>query len=75
VQLALAFPDPNSGIPGAMAKFLSIFAFTQIPLAVAEGLLGVLVFRILRDVAAPELTRLGVLPARQTSSTRAEAGP
>ena len=77
VELALAFPDPNSGILGAMAKFLSIFAVTQIPLAVAEGLLGVLVFRILSGVAAPELIRLGVLPAppadRQASSTRAQA--
>lgn len=77
VQLALAFPDPSSGILGAMAKFLSIFAVTQIPLAVAEGLLGVLVFRILGKVAAPELIRLGVLPAAPAGSpsaaTRAEA--
>jgi cobalt/nickel transport system permease protein len=79
VELALAFPDPSSGVLGAMAKFLSIFAVTQIPLAIAEGLLGVLVFRILRDVAAPELIRLGVLPARpadrQASAPRAEASP
>jgi cobalt/nickel transport system permease protein len=77
VQLALAFPDPGTGFVGALAKFLSIFAITQIPLAIAEGLLGVLVFRILRDVAAPELIRLGVLPARagerQPAPTREEA--
>ena len=62
MQLALAFPDPSSGVLGAASKFLSIFAVTQIPLAIAEGLLGVLVFRVLRDVAGPELIRLGVLP-------------
>ncbi len=60
-QLGLAFPDPVSGLAGSIAKFLSIFAITQIPLAVAEGLLGVLVFRILVDVAKPQLTKLGVL--------------
>jgi cobalt/nickel transport system permease protein len=61
LQLALAFPDPSSGVLGAAAKFLGIFAVTQIPLAIAEGLLGVLVFRVLTNVAAPELRRLGVL--------------
>lgn len=60
VQIALAFPDPQSGIAGAVVKFLSIFAVTQIPLAIAEGLLGVLVFRVLRSVATPELRDLGV---------------
>ncbi|CCQ15055.1 Cobalamin biosynthesis protein CbiM [Rhodococcus sp. AW25M09] len=63
VQIALAFPDPQTGVAGAVAKFLSIFAVTQIPLAVAEGFLGVLVIRVLRTVALPELIKLGVLPA------------
>ncbi|AXT83801.1 cobalamin biosynthesis protein CbiM [Aeromicrobium sp. A1-2] len=69
MQLALAFPDPSSGVLGAATKFLSIFAVTQIPLAIAEGLLGVLVFRLLRDLAAPELIRLGVLKAPAPSPT------
>ncbi len=60
-QLALAFPDPVSGILGSVVKFTSIFAISQIPLAIAEGLLGVLVFRLICDVARPELERLGVL--------------
>lgn len=61
VQLGLAFPDPVSGLAGSVAKFAGVFAISQIPLAVAEGILGVLVFRLLTDVAAPELRRLGVL--------------
>lgn len=61
LQLALAFPDPASGFAGAAAKFLGLFALTQLPLAVFEGLIGVLVFRLLRDVAAPQLRGLGVL--------------
>ena len=61
MQLAVAFPDPVSGLAGAATKFLGIFALTQIPLALAEGLLGLLLFRVLNDIARPELTRLGVL--------------
>jgi len=60
VQLGLAFPDPVSGLAGSVAKFMGVFAISQIPLAIAEGILGVLVFRLLTDVAAPELRRLGV---------------
>lgn len=60
-QLALAFPDAESGLAGALVKFLGVFALTQLPLAVAEGILGVLVFRVLTQVARPELERLGVL--------------
>ncbi len=61
LQLALAFPDPVSGFGGAAAKFLGVFALTQVPLAIAEGLLGVLLFRVLTDVAGPQLRTLGVL--------------
>ena len=64
LQLALAFPDAASGVAGALVKFLGIFAITQIPLAVAEGLLGVLLFRVLSTNARPELERLGVLRPR-----------
>jgi cobalt/nickel transport system permease protein len=61
LQLALAFPDADAGVAGAAAKFLGVFAVTQIPLAVGEGLLGVLMFRVLTVNARPELERLGVL--------------
>jgi cobalt/nickel transport system permease protein len=60
-QLALAFPDPSSGILGSLAKFGGIFAVTQIPLAVSEGLLTVLVMRLLAQSSKGELVRLGVL--------------
>jgi cobalt/nickel transport system permease protein len=64
VQLALAFPDAQTGVFGALVKFLSVFAVTQIPLAIIEGLLGVVVFRVLVSVAKPELTQLGVVPVK-----------
>ncbi|HEY3407549.1 MAG TPA: energy-coupling factor ABC transporter permease [Propionicimonas sp.] len=71
VQLGIAFPDPVSGLLGSVAKFMSIFAISQIPLAIAEGILGVLVFRLLTDVARPELERLGVLKTAEHSKTGA----
>jgi len=46
-QLALAFPDPVSGFAGAYVKFAGIFALTQVPLAVAEGLVTVVVINAL----------------------------
>lgn len=61
VQLALAFPDSASGVLGAVVKFGSIFAVTQVPLAISEGLLTVLVVRLLVRVSPDELSRLGLL--------------
>ena len=73
VQLALAFPDPVSGFPGALAKFGSIFAVTQVPLAVSEGLLTVLVVRLLVRVSPDELARLGLLPRPAVTSVSTSA--
>nr|WP_058235140.1 energy-coupling factor ABC transporter permease [Devriesea agamarum] len=55
VQLAAAWPDPATGFLGSVEKFLGIFAITQIPLAAAEGVLGVLLFRYLGKIAGKEL--------------------
>lgn len=63
LQLALAYPDPATGFFGAAAKFLAVFAVTQIPLALTEGIVGILLFRFLSTVAAPELERRGILAA------------
>lgn len=63
-QLALAFPDPTSGFAGAFATFAGIFSITQIPLAAAEGLLTVLVVRLLVRITPDELARLGMLGSR-----------
>ncbi|GAA3636463.1 energy-coupling factor ABC transporter permease [Streptomyces chitinivorans] len=73
-QLALAFPDPVSGFWGALGKFGSIFALTQIPLAVSEGLLTVFVMRLLVRSSRGELTRLGVLVSGGRAGERKAAG-
>lgn len=64
VQLGLAHPDPSGGVWASIGQFLALFAVTQIPLAIAEGLLGVLVFRLLVQIAPNELRSLGV-PAQR----------
>ncbi len=58
-QLALAFPDPASGYAGAITKFGGIFALTQIPLAVIEGLLTVVVVNLLVRYSGEDLSRVG----------------
>lgn len=59
-QLALAFPNPQTGFLGSWLIFAGIFAVTQFPLAIAEGILIVLIFNFLQTNAAPELRELGV---------------
>ncbi|MDR3564267.1 MAG: energy-coupling factor ABC transporter permease [Negativicutes bacterium] len=46
-QLAGAFPDPIGGFWVSYAKFLAVFAVTQLPLAVVEGILSVVVYSAL----------------------------
>lgn len=62
-QLSLAFPDPIGGFGASWVKFIGIFAVTQIPLAISEGILGVLVFNALQGNAQSELKTLGVQEA------------
>lgn len=55
VQLALAHPDARSGFMGALVKFLSIFAVTQIPIAVSEGILTVIVIGLVSKYTLTEM--------------------
>ena len=58
LQLALAFPDAVSGVAGSMLKFGGIFAVTQIPLAISEGLLTVLVVQAMTRLQGEDLRGL-----------------
>jgi cobalt/nickel transport system permease protein len=55
VQLALAFPAAQGGFIAAFVKFVGVFAITQIPLAISEGLLTLLVWNWLQDYGQEEL--------------------
>jgi cobalt/nickel transport system permease protein len=73
LQMAIAFPDPYSGVAGALAKFGGIFAVTQVPLAVSEGVLTLLVVRLLARSSEGDLVRLGVLSGRRDMRDTKEA--
>ena len=47
LQLALVHPDAVNGIVGSFTKFMGIFAITQIPLAIGEGILTLIVYNLL----------------------------
>ena len=69
-QLALAFPDPTSGVAGSFLKFAGVFAPTQLPLAVIEGLLTVVIVNFLREYSSDELQNLSFLPKTLVSEAR-----
>ena len=59
-QLALAHPG-QAGVMASMTEFLGIFALTQIPLAIVEGILSAIVVMMLESFAKPELREIGFL--------------
>ena len=58
IQLAVAFPDPVGGVLLSFGKFAGVFAFTQVPLAVCEGLLSVGVYNALLHYDAQGLIHI-----------------
>ncbi len=62
VQLAMAHPSEAGGIGASMAKFLAVFfAPTQVPLAILEGILTVLIIIGLETYAKKELKAIGFI--------------
>lgn len=61
IQLALAFPAEIGGFSVSLAKFSGIFAVTQLPLAVSEGILTVLIFNAIASYGSKELKDLKIL--------------
>lgn len=62
VQLALAFPAETGGFIASLAAFGTVFAITQIPLAIVEGLVIALIFKYIIDVRPDLLVKMNVLP-------------
>ena len=59
VQLAMANPSAEGGVGASIVKFLGVFAPTQLPLAVIEGILTVVIIIGLESFAMPELKSIG----------------
>lgn len=64
VQLALSYPSHTGGFGGALLEFLGVFAPTQLPLAVLEGVLTVMIMMALETYAQPELRAAGFEEAK-----------
>jgi cobalt/nickel transport system permease protein len=58
-QLGAAFPGESFFF--SLGKFLTVFAVTQLPLAVAEGLVTVVIFNVLEKYSGAELRALKVV--------------
>lgn len=60
-QLALAYPTANGSVMASFLKFMAVFAPTQLPLAVIEGILTVIIVIGMESFARPELQDVGFL--------------
>lgn len=60
-ELALAYPSATGGVLASTLKFLAVFAPTQLPLAIIEGILTVVIIMGLETYAIPELKKIGFL--------------
>lgn len=60
-QLAIAYPSAQGGVAASVVKFLGVFAPTQLPLAIVEGILTVIVMIGLETYAKSELVSIGFL--------------
>ncbi len=67
IQLAVVYPDSVGGVWASFAKFMSIFAITQIPLSLVEAVLTVVVVRLIGQ-ATSRRHALGV--ARESLRSR-----
>lgn len=59
LQLAMAYPSESGGAAASAVKFLGVFAPTQLPLAIIEGLLTMLVVMGMESYAKQELRLIG----------------
>ena len=57
----MAYPSDNGGVAASVVEFLGVFAPTQLPLAVIEGLLTILVIMGMEAYAMPELRAIGYM--------------
>lgn len=71
VQLSLAFPIPTLG--SAFVKFMAVFAYTQIPLAIAEGLLTVVILDYIMKLRPDILRTLRVIDAKDSKKDSKKA--
>jgi cobalt/nickel transport system permease protein len=73
LELALAYPAQVGGFASSFVMFMAIFAVTQIPLAIVEGIVLALVFKYIVALKPDILIRLSVFSEAQVNAARGEA--
>ena len=73
LELALAYPAEVGGIMSSFILFMGIFAITQVPLAIVEGVVLALVFKYIVQLKPDILLRLRVFPEEKIRAARSEA--
>ena len=68
LELALAYPAETGGVVSSFILFMGIFAITQIPLAIVEGVVLALVFKYIVALKPDILIRLGVFSEKQINA-------
>ena len=70
LELALAFPAVSGGFFSSFLVFSTLFAVTQIPLAILEGVVIALAFKYIIESRAEILVKLNVLSQEQVIKIR-----
>jgi cobalt/nickel transport system permease protein len=72
IELALAYPAETGGFVSSFILFMGIFAITQIPLAIVEGVVLALVFKYIVALKPDILIRLKIFSEKQINAARAD---
>ncbi|HWQ66732.1 MAG TPA: energy-coupling factor ABC transporter permease [Methanospirillum sp.] len=75
LELALAYPAEVGGVATSFTAFLTIFAITQIPLAIVEGCVLALVFKYVITLKPELVLKLKVFSEEQITKARMNADP
>jgi cobalt/nickel transport system permease protein len=70
LELALAYPADTGGFVSSFILFMGIFAITQIPLAIVEGLVLALVFKYIVALKPDILIRLKIFSEDKINAAR-----
>jgi len=73
LELALAYPAAVGGVATSFSVFFGIFAVTQVPLAIVEGIVLSLVFKYIIQLKPEILSRLRIFPEETIQVARGEA--
>jgi cobalt/nickel transport system permease protein len=70
LQLALAFPSATGGVVGSFYAFGTVFALTQVPLALVEGVVTALIFKYIIQVKGDVMVKLKVIDEKGLGKLR-----